>query len=197
MIIGLYSPVPRSGKTTFAWALSDAYESPDNENVSYIVGFADIMRDLIVKVSGPFLAGGETEAWEWLDDDRKDTGVIPELGVTHRHMLQTIGTEWGRSLIHPDIWVKVLDKRIEDIYYFTKSWPLIVIDDVRFKNEFDFIKENGGAMVKIVRPFAPGENEHVSHGLLDNQEFDYTVENTTLVKLKEDARIILSIESNV
>lgn len=189
MIIGLYSSVPQSGKTTFANALCEAY-GPEG----YAVSFADILRELVVKVSAPFLSGGEQEAWEWLEDDRKDNGIIPELCVTHRHMLQTIGTEWGRHLIHPDVWVKVLTKRIEDIYYFAKRPPLVVIDDVRFMNEYDFIKAEKGVMVKITRLDAPGKNEHVSHGLLDDKTFDYSIEANGLKALAREAKALLDVE---
>lgn len=189
MIIGLYSTVPQSGKTTFANMLSSMYGKE-----GYVVSFADILRELVVKVSAPFLHGGEQEAWEWLEDERKDKGVIPELGVTHRHMLQTIGTEWGRHLIHPDVWVKVLMKRIEDVYYFAKDYPLIVIDDVRFENEFDWIRSEGGVMVRIVRQDAPDNNAHMSHGLLDDRVFDYEVVANGIEALRREAKTVLYIE---
>ena len=40
---------------------------------------------------------------------------IPELGVTMRHLLQTLGTEWGRKLIDPFIWVNIAADRIAKV----------------------------------------------------------------------------------
>jgi hypothetical protein len=40
----------------------------------------------------------------------------------------TLGTEWGRDLVHADIWTRLWAARAE-------CFPLVVADDVRFPNE--------------------------------------------------------------
>lgn len=44
--------------------------------------------------------------------------------------------------IDPDIWIKILDKKI-------KNLDNIVIDDLRFKNEFDYLRKNGFIIIRI------------------------------------------------
>lgn len=194
MIIGIYTPIPRSGKGTFAKECAKLY------NPTYVVSFADVMRECIVKVSAPFLDGGEEEAWDWINDDRKDTQVIPELGVTQRRMLQTLGTEWGRIHIHPDIWVKVLNKRLEEIEYYyagEPAPPLIVVDDLRYPNEYLLLQKWGAKLVAVVRDDAPLTETHTSNGLLDGYDFHHIIENTSVAGVRQGARSVLIKEGIV
>jgi hypothetical protein len=63
-----------------------------------------------------------------------------------RQLLQDIGMAGRRY--HKDIWVSKLAKRLEDAKY-------LVIDDVRFQNEVDAIRANGGIVLRIVRSSLP------------------------------------------
>lgn len=62
--------------------------------------------------------------------------IIPEYGVSIRHMLQTLGTEWGRHYINPDVWVLLQAARLEED-------KLYVMSDVRFENEAELCRQNG------------------------------------------------------
>ena len=83
-------------------------------------------------------------------------------GLTPRKALQTLGTEWGRAM-HPDTWVRILVRRAkgsdvlnafgEKVGYTVRR---VVVSDVRFKNEFDAIKADGGKMIRVVRPVDNG-----------------------------------------
>lgn len=64
--------------------------------------------------------------------------------LTPRIMMQLLGTDCGRNLIHPDIWVKSLfDSLCVDEYN--------TISDLRYQNEAKAIKDRGGIIVKVVR----------------------------------------------
>lgn len=63
-----------------------------------------------------------------------------------RQLLQDIGMAGRRY--HKDIWVSKLKKRLEDAKY-------LVIDDVRFQNEVDAIRANGGIVLRVVRSSLP------------------------------------------
>ena len=60
-------------------------------------------------------------------------------GWSVRKLLQFIGTELFRTNIAPDIWVKSLWLRV-------KSNPdkNYVVTDVRFPNELNYLRDNGG-----------------------------------------------------
>lgn len=87
--------------------------------------FADPIKDMLR------VGLGLTEAQLYGDEkDKVDT----RYGRTPRHMMQTLGTEWGRNSIHPDTWIRALDSRVD-------APPMI--PDVRFRSEADYVRERG------------------------------------------------------
>lgn len=112
---------------------------------------------------------------EKFEDHQYKETIIPELGVTPRQMMQTLGTEWGRQLVHPDLWTMVLGDRIKA---FQKIKANIVIADVRFDNEAERIKSLGGMICKIERPsLPPPEDTHRSESGISPELIDYTLTN--------------------
>lgn len=73
------------------------------------------------------------------------SSVIPELGVTSRYAQITLGTEWGRTLINPDLWADTWAAGVED-------GESVMNDSVRFPNEETAIHGLGGFTILIVRP---------------------------------------------
>jgi hypothetical protein len=80
--------------------------------------------------------------------ERHKEDPMPIVGVTMRHFLQTLGTDWGRKLIHPDLWVMAAAGRIESMLSEGQD---LVFEDVRFENEAAFIRDRGGLIVHIER----------------------------------------------
>lgn len=87
--------------------------------------------------------------------------------LSPRIMLQSLGTEFGRGVIGPDVWIDNLLSTADDVlagcHYereegFTgeiASPPSgIVVSDVRFSNELNRIHEVGGKVVKVTRESA-------------------------------------------
>jgi len=109
--------------------------------------------------------------WECIDGDRKEEPLALLGGATARVAMQTLGTEWGRELIHPDIWVRA----------WQVSLPMddtpIVVDDVRFANESDIVREMGGVVIEIKRPdLFMSEGGHASEAGLAGEP-DYVITN--------------------
>lgn len=83
-----------------------------------------------------------------------------------RYLWQTLGTEWGRNLVDQEVWLQALIGRIQ---------PPVVVDDVRFKNEADFLRQHGFWIIRI-KAFGssddhPSESEIPdipSHGIIHN-----------------------------
>lgn len=193
MIIGLYSPGPRMGKGTFADVIS-------KQTGAFTVGFGDILRQVIVKITAPFLEGGEDEAWEWLLDERKDLQMIPGIDKTQRFMLDTLGTDWARNMIHPDIWVMALERQIDNIlsYYAEgKTNPLIIVDDLRKPNEYEWLKSQGAILVRLYRPNTPILPKHVAHGALEGFEFDYYLTCSSVEEVQAAAQTFLDVEQRI
>ena len=78
--------------------------------------------------------------------------------LTPRLLMQLIGTECGRDIIHPDIWVNSLMSEYMDTptlhNYDNKSsfsYPNWVITDMRFPNELAAVKSKEGISIRVER----------------------------------------------
>lgn len=126
--------------------------------------------------------------------------------LTPRLILQLLGTECGRLIIHPNVWVNALMAEYNTItmsyhndiligrpdecrgkicyypgYNEKEVFPNWIITDVRFPNEAEAIKARKGILIKINRPNntieTSGIQQHPSEIALDDYQFDYTIEN--------------------
>lgn len=165
-LIGLYSPAPQSGKSLAANVLvSQCYRS---------MSFANPIKQMGIQF---FMSLGypkdQAASLVWAQKEKH----IPEINTTPRHVLQTLGTQWGRDCIGQNIWI---DCMIHSISACAREGDCrIVIDDVRFLNEALMIKQMGGEMWKIVRPSAIYDGNHESEGSLNDWDgFDKVIENT-------------------
>lgn len=96
-----------------------------------------------------------------IDGAEKETPCDLLGGKTPRHAMQTIGTEWGRDLIAPDLWIRAWQAAVERL----PAGQPVVVDDCRFPNEAAAIRAAGGALVRIIRPGAgSGAAGHSSEG---------------------------------
>ena len=101
-------------------------------------------------------------------------------GMTPRHALQTLGTEWGRVMIGGDIWVNIVKDWIKN----SKALNRIVIDDVRFKNERAMIEElnelpNHRGLVGCIsrKETANAGDQHQSEMEILELSHDFTIQN--------------------
>lgn len=65
---------------------------------------------------------------------------LPGFTFSYRKAAQTLGTEWGRYELDQNIWIKCMEKRINE---FADYNDRIVIPDVRFENEAAWIRQRG------------------------------------------------------
>lgn len=129
-IIAIYAPSPQSGKSTVAEFLSSAYEFQR-------VPFVKPLKDWLVQ----FLA-----LWDYSPEDAVrlawDDKHIPLERIpgapTARHLLQTLGTNWGRNLVHQKIWTELWTQTAIPIL---QAGGRIVVEDMRFPSELFAIKD--------------------------------------------------------
>ena len=121
-------------------------------------------------------------------DSYKDSNIT----LTPRKLLQILGTECGRQIIHPNIWVNALFAdyvQVADLQLKGRKGNLMhnknqsnwIITDVRFPNEAQAIKDRGGILIRINRDNgtrAIDVNAHLSETALDDYDgFDYVIDN--------------------
>lgn len=81
---------------------------------------------------------------------------IDGIGKSARQMLQTLGTEWGRDTVCRDIWLRMLERRIDTLR--AAGVAVVAVADVRFDNEAEMVRGYPGA----------GEVWHVSRPAADD-----------------------------
>ena len=141
-LVGLVGRIG-SGKSTVASYLTEQYGFK-------LVKFADPLKDMLRTIG--------------LDEDQIEGHLKEEpcdllMGQTPRHAMQTLGTQWGRECIHPQLWTRLWLERVG-------QHRLVVTDDCRFPNEAATIRENKGKLIRIV-PDYPG---FIDHGVQHESE---------------------------
>jgi hypothetical protein len=106
--------------------------------------------------------------------------------LTIRQLLMDLGTGLGRNY-NSNIWLENIDLRLEKEE--KKNRTVVVVTDVRFRNEFDHFKKNGFQMIKLIREDSLNIN-HVSETQQDSikdDEFSYVINNNgSLEDLKKE-----------
>ena len=168
MIIGL-TGLAGSGKSEVAAALRE---------------FGGFKR---VPLAGPLKSMletvGFTHAQLW--GDEKATPLADFGGKTPRHIMQTLGTDWGRQMVDQDIWITLWKKSVTVGPHADYN---VVVDDVRFPNEVEAVRALGGQVWRVERP-GVATMGHESETHIANLAVDRILPNTAgLYELREMAR---------
>ena len=107
-----------------------------------------------------------------VDGDLKEEPCDLLCGVTPRAALQSLGTEWGRQMIHQDLWISLWAIDV------ARTGKPVVADDVRFANEAAMIRKQGGIVVRIDRPSIGQTSKHASENEIDLIRPDALIRNT-------------------
>jgi hypothetical protein len=98
--------------------------------------------------------------------------------LTPRDLLILVGTESGRKLIHPNIWVNITKRECQS--YLNKGY-IVFVPDVRFENELDALESIGGIIIRINREVSDAIHSakvNDSETSLDHYPFKWTIANT-------------------
>lgn len=125
--------------------------------------------------------------------------IIESVGYTKakehpevRRLLRILGTEVGRDMIDPDIWVQAMGKKI--LAALDDGAPGVAVTGIRNgANEMGLIRIYGGSTVWVDRPGHPiPDTTHASENTLKASDFDMTVINDgTLDDLAGQAHAML------
>jgi hypothetical protein len=178
VIIAIYSPAPQSGKTTVSRLIEDDF----GRGLGALrVSFASCLKEMLEKV---FQYSDIPEADKidfpnnypqpYIYGDRKETPLEMFGRQSTRYAMQTLAL-WGKENFGEDFWLKM---GVSEATQYNNEGLDVVIDDVRYKNEYDALKAEGAVFVKVIRPSVQTPDNHFgSEGNLDNELFDVTLVN--------------------
>lgn len=156
MIIGL-AGYAQSGKDTVATFLVEHYGFRR-------IAFADTIRNFIYDINPmvftePLQVKVDVEGWE----KAKQNGEV-------RRLLQKTGVA-ARNLFGENFW-------IEQAFRTVLDEERIVVTDVRFKNEAEYIQSYEYSQVwRVTRPGVGPVNNHVSESEMENYPYDKVINN--------------------
>jgi len=115
------------------------------------------------------------------DNPNRDK-IDPFWGISPRRMIQLVGTECGREVFRPDIWTKNAEMRLRacrELNHFA-SLPsdYFIVTDIRFNDEADWIRKQGGRVIHILRNNDPEVEAHKSENGVDIVTGDLAIHNT-------------------
>lgn len=107
-------------------------------------------------------------------------------GKSPRRWMQLMGTEFGRDMINPDLWV---NSWAEAAIQHEK----VVTPDMRFANEAGAVERMRGKAVRITRPGLPEtpDSAHASETEMDSLPVDLSITNDGSA---EDLQMVVAME---
>jgi hypothetical protein len=156
-VIGIHG-LSRVGKDTVANFIISKY-------FGYRYGLADPIKAMLSAGLGIHM-----DAPYW--SSRKEE-IIPALGKSPRQMMQTLGTEWGRQLVHTNLWVTLARDQL------LRRGPGMIVSDIRFENEATWVRDIGGVIIHVVRGDAPAVSKHLSENSIVRDPQDRVLLNNS------------------
>jgi hypothetical protein len=150
-----------SGKTTAC-----EYCKKEIEKAGFSVdtiNFADTLKEIVLDC---FVANSNITVGDLSKEEYKN--IKTDSQYTIRELLQHIGTDLFRS-IDKNCWVNALKSKID-----RSDADVILIGDLRFRNEFSFLREAGACMIRLTRQIS--SDNHSSETDLDSVA-EYTAAN--------------------
>lgn len=149
-IVGLHGKAG-AGKDTAAQYLAEALQARQRKTAT--MAFAEPMRAALLAMGVPS---------SYIYNRELKEQPVPGFGRSYRELAQTMGTEWGRTYNGDDFWIQLLAERVVVLGTAGRLPDVLLVTDVRFQNEADWIKARGGLLVHVVRPGLAGVREHMS-----------------------------------
>jgi hypothetical protein len=160
----------RSGKDTCCRAL---LETAPEDIKGRRIAFADILKnevdEFLIKETG-------ISAWT---DNPKEKEII-------RPFLVFWGTDFRRQY-NPEYWIQKVDKVIED----DNQHNMFIITDLRFPNELEWVKKNGGVSCVLRRMGieAPNSTEEINNAeLLKQVDYIFNWPDLTADEIKHHVK---------
>lgn len=120
------------------------------------LSFASSVKDITAEMFGwprNLLEGDTEESRKFREQSDTFWSKKFEKDFSPRLALQLMGTEVGRNIFHPNFWVIKANQTLNNLK--NEGIKNFVFTDVRFPNEIEMIRKEGGILIEIRRGISP------------------------------------------
>lgn len=115
------------------------------------INFSDPLKQEVAELLSPHLGQPASELIDEMND--------PATKENYRALMQVWGTDVKRNMVNSAYW---LDAYAEAAHAFFSRTPAtadacVLVSDVRFQNEAEYVRSEGGIMIEVVRPVPAGQ----------------------------------------
>lgn len=196
-IIGI-AGIKHSGKSEVAAKIIEMYKDD-----YYIVKlhFALPIKKILAYFVKEVTDCSEEQSLEYFNDPKLKEKEILEIGATPRLLMTTFGTDFIRQL-NSNLWINATNnsiKKLKEIEKTLNKEVIIIIDDIRFENELNFIRQINAKVIFIAREYST-----IYPSFFDKLKIQYKVwrkkihiSEKGLYHLKDKNDIIILNDSNL
>jgi energy-coupling factor transporter ATP-binding protein EcfA2 len=152
-VLALVGPIG-VGKTTLADNIQQQLKPEDS---CLRISFAEPIKKALLAMAGYSIDELERiDSWKETFQELKNEEFLTT-GRTWRYAAQTLGTEWGREIMHSDIWSNAACISMA-------AYNCAIIDDLRFHSESDILHINFDVLtIRLARPdMEVAKTQHIS-----------------------------------
>lgn len=141
-----------SGKSTLVEYMTEQLPAYEEYKV---IKFADPLKEMTRSLFETIGFKGEVIE-DMVEGDKKESQIPGFPLLTPRKIMQTLGTEWGRTHISEDFWGEIWEDR------YHNNDGATFCDDVRFENELTRVDDEGLYLVRVVSQDEDTSDGHTS-----------------------------------
>lgn len=183
--------------------ISATYNQKEENERVFCIAFADQLKYICSSIFGipvERFYQNKSTAWVCINKDFQYTEIHPDdnfivtaegyydnindyklskhsYWMSLREILVYVGTYVLQQDINKSIFVNIIRNTIKEKQMNNKDLKYILITDIRFNHEIDYIKENDGITISITRDNVEQLDNIAEHDLDDEDRWDYYVEN--------------------
>lgn len=183
--------------------ISATYNTEDISSNVLCIAFADQLKNICATIFGIPIArfyGNKSTAWICINQNFEYTEIKPnesfiitaedyyndissyrfsddKYWMSLREILVYVGTYVLQQDINKSIFVNVVRNLVKEKSFKNKHLKYVIISDLRFCHEVDFIKENNGLMITIQKDSVKQLDNVAEHDLDDELNYDYIIDN--------------------
>ena len=167
----------------------------------YAIAFADQLKEICSTIFGipvERFYNNKSNAWICINKDFHYTEIRPDNVITCeeyyyncaeyrnsetsywlslRDILVYIGTYVLQHDVNKDVFTNIVQNRILGCSNHNPLLKYIIVTDIRFEHELDYVRKNNGITIKITKPGVQALNNIAEHELDDEENYTFMIDN--------------------